>query len=229
MIKILIADDHIIIRKGLKQILSEDPSLIVAGEAANGHEVMEKLKAKHWDVIVLDSSLPDRSVLEILKQIKSHHPKIPIVVFTMNSEEHYAVRVLKAGASGFITKDAPPDQLISAIQKVARGGRYVSPAFAERLAFNLVSGVPKPLHETLSDREFQVMCMISSGKTITEIAEQLFLSVKTVSTHRSRILEKMKMKNNAELIIYAIQNGLVNGAVKRSDDETESAIIKQTA
>jgi DNA-binding NarL/FixJ family response regulator len=224
MIRVLIANDHVIIRKGLKQILMEEPPMFAVGEAGNGQEVFDKLKTKRWDVIVLDVSLPDRSVLEVLKRIKVDHPRLPVVVFAMDAGEHYAMRVLRAGASGYLTRDTEPDQLITAIQKVARGERYVSPSFAEKLAFNMVTDSDRPPHELLSDREFQILCMIASGQTITEIAAQLYLSVKTVSTHRSRILEKMKMKNNAELIIYSIRTGLMNGAQPSLESSGKQAV-----
>jgi two-component system, NarL family, invasion response regulator UvrY len=210
MIKIMIVDDHEIVRKGLKQILKEAPHIAVAGEASTGQEAMEKLKKNPFDMLVLDISLPDRSGLEVLKQVRQQYPKIPVLILTMHAEEQYAARVLRAGAAGYMTKEAAPEQLVNAIQKVSRGGRYVSPAFAETLAFDLGADPTKPLHETLSDREYQVMTMLASGKPVKDIAEKLYLSVKTVSTHRSRILEKMRMRNNAELILYAIRNNLVN-------------------
>jgi two-component system, NarL family, invasion response regulator UvrY len=209
MIRILICDDHTIVRKGLKQILSEDPNLVVAGEAASGQECVEKLKKGGWDALVLDISLPDRSGLDVLKQVRSQYPRLPVLMLSMHAEEQYAVRVLRAGASGYLTKEAAPDQLITAIRKISKGGRYVSPTFAEVLAFDLAGDPQKPPHETLSDREFQVMCLLASGKAVKEIAEKLYVSVKTVSTHRARILEKMRMKNNADLILYAVRNRLV--------------------
>lgn len=209
MIRILICDDHTIVRKGLKQILSEDPNLSVTGEAASGQECIETLKKGGWDVLVLDISLPDRSGLDVLKQVKTQYPKLPVLMLSMHAEEQYAVRVLRAGASGYLTKEAAPDQLITAIRKISKGGRYVSPTFAEVLAFDLGGDPQKPLHETLSDREFQVMCLLASGKPVKEIAAKLFVSVKTVSTHRARILDKMRMKNNADLILYAVRNRLV--------------------
>ena len=210
MIKILIADDHPIVREGLKQILHEAPDMVVADEASNGQEVLEKVWKNNYDVVLLDISMPGISGLDILKQLKSHKPELSVLVLTMYPEEQYAVRVLRAGASGYLTKESAPDELINAIRKVSLGRKYVSSSLAEKLAFELEIDSEKPLHETLSDREYEVMCMIASGKTVKEIAEELFLSIKTISTYRSRILEKMKMKSNAELIHYAIKNRLVD-------------------
>lgn len=209
MIKILIADDHAIVRRGLKQILTETADMVVAGEAHNGQELLEKMRSDQWDVVVLDISMPGRGGLDILKQLKSERPKLPVLMLTIHPEDQYAVRVLRAGASGYLTKESAPDHLVEAIRKVARGGKYVSPHLAERLAFNLESISEQPLHEALSDREFQVLRLIASGKTVKEIGEELSLSVKTISTYRTRILEKMKMKNNAEMTHYAIQQKLV--------------------
>lgn len=208
-IRILVADDHAVVREGLKQILSDTPNLVVAGEAGTGQEVLSKLRSGQWDVVVLDISLPDRSGLDVLKQIKSYYPKLPVLVLTMHAEEQYAVRVLRAGASGYLTKESAPEQMAAAVEKVARGGRYVSPSLAEKLAFELPGAGERPLHETLSDREFEVLCMIAAGRRVKEIAEKLCLSVKTVSSHRARILAKMRMKSNAELIQYALRNDLV--------------------
>ena len=210
MIKILIADDHPIVRQGLKQILHEAPNMVVADEASNGQEVLEKVWKNNYDVVLLDISMPGISGLDILKQLKSHKPELSVLVLTVHPEEQYAVRVLRAGASGYLTKESAPDELIKAIRKVSLGRKYVSSSLAEKLAFDLEIDSEKPLHETLSDREYEVMCMIASGKTVKEIAEELFLSIKTISTYRSRILEKMKMKSNAELIHYAIKNRLVD-------------------
>ena len=209
MIKILIADDHPVVRRGLKQIVAEEPNMVVAGEAQNAKEVLELIRKQDWDVVMLDITMPDRSGLEVLKQLKKEYPKLPVLVLSVHSEEQYAVRVLKSGAAGYMTKESAPEELVRAIRKVVAGGKYVSSSLAERLAFDLESE-EEPLHETLSNREFQVMCMIASGKTVKEIADRLFLSVKTASTYRTRILRKMKMKTNAELIYYAIKNRLVD-------------------
>ncbi|MBI3803720.1 MAG: response regulator transcription factor [Nitrospirae bacterium] len=209
MIKILIADDHAIVRRGLKQILTETSDMVVAGEAHDGQEMLDMVRNDQWDVIVLDISMPGRGGLDILKQLKSERPKLPVLMLTIYPEDQYAVRVLRAGASGYLTKESAPDHLVEAIRKVARGGKYISPHLAEKLAFNLESLSEKPPHESLSDREFQVLRLIASGKTVKEIGDELALSVKTISTYRTRILEKMRMKNNAELTHYAIQQKLV--------------------
>jgi DNA-binding NarL/FixJ family response regulator len=210
MINILIADDHTIVRKGLKQILAETPDMVVADEASNGYEVLEKVKKNDFDVLLLDISMPGKSGLDILKELKAEKPKLPVLVLSMYPEEQYAIRVLRAGASGYLTKESAPEELVVAMRKVAQGKKYVSPSLAEKLAFDLEMDTTKPPHEMLSDREYQVLCMIASGKTVGEIAENLLLSAKTISTYRARILEKMKMKNNAELTHYAIQNRLVD-------------------
>jgi two-component system invasion response regulator UvrY len=209
VIKILIADDHRIVREGLKQILAETHDMVVAGEASNTQEVLRRLAENEYDVLLLDISMPGRSGLDILRQLKNDLAKLSVLVLSMYSEEQYALRALKAGASGYMTKESAPDELIEAIRKVSTGRKYISPTVAEKLAFSLESGDERPPQETLSDREFQVMCMIASGKTIKAIADELSLSVKTVSTYRARILEKMKMNNNAELTHFAIQNKLV--------------------
>jgi DNA-binding NarL/FixJ family response regulator/signal transduction histidine kinase len=209
MIKILIVDDHPIVRHGLKQIVSEEPNMVVAGEAQNGKEAIEFIRKQDCDVVMLDITMPDKSGLEVLKQIKKERLKLPVIILSVHSEEQYALRVLKSGAAGYMTKESAPDELVKAIRKVVSGGKYLSSSLAERLAFDLESK-EGPLHETLSNREFQVMCMIASGKTVKEIAYDLFLSVKTVSTYRVRILEKMKMKTNAKLTYYAVKNGLLD-------------------
>ena len=210
MIKVLVADDHPVVREGLKQILAAAQDIEVAAEAEDGHELLEKVREQSFDVVVMDITMPGLMGLDALKQLKSEHPQLPILILSVHPEEQYALRVLRAGASGYLTKGSAPDSLIGAIRKVHRGGNYVSPALAERLADELRGDITKMPHETLSDREYQVMCLIASGKTVTEIADQLALSVKTVSTYRSRILEKMKMKTNAELTHYAIEHKLVD-------------------
>ncbi len=210
MIKILIVDDHPIVRKGLKQLLEEAKDIFVADEAVCGREVLEKVKKNDYDVILLDISLPDISGLEILKELKLEKPEINILILSMHSEEQYAVRTLRSGASGYLTKEKLPEELIMAIRRVAGGKKYISPSIAELLAFNLEDGTKKAAHEILSDREFRVMCMIAAGKTLKDIGEELSLSIKTISTYRSRILTKMNMKNNSEIIRYAIENKLVS-------------------
>ena len=210
MIKILIADDHAIVREGLKQIVADTSDMIVTAEASDGHEVLALLSKNNYDVVVLDMAMPGLTGLDILKQIRRETPKLPVLILSVHPEEQYAVRSLKAGASGYLTKESAPDELITAIRKVSMGGKYIPSSLAEKLAFELEVDAEKPPHKTLSDREFQVMCMIAKGRTIKNIAEELFLSPKTVSTYRSRILEKMKMKSNEELTHYARNNHLVN-------------------
>jgi len=210
MIRIIIADDHPIVRAGMKQIISEASDLMVADEASDGHKLLNKIKKENFDVVILDITMPHMDGLDVLKQLKIEKPKLPVIILSIHPESQYALRVLKAGASGYVTKTSAPDELINAIRKVYRGGKYISPSIAEKLAFQLDANFEEMPHEALSDREYQVLCMLASGKTVTEIAEELALSVKTISTYRSRILEKMKMKNSAELMHYAIQNQLVD-------------------
>jgi DNA-binding NarL/FixJ family response regulator len=209
MIRALIADDHAVVRQGLRQILLETSDMVVTGEAANGPEALERARAGGYDVIVLDITMPGRSGFEVLKELRLEDPELPVLVLSMHSEEQFAVRLLKAGASGYLNKESAPEELVKAIRKVVSGGRYVSPRLAEKLAFEIDSGSDKLLHETLSDREFQVMRMMASGQTVKEIAAELALSVKTISTYRARILDKMNLHTNAELIHYAIQNQLI--------------------
>lgn len=209
MIKILIADDHPYIREGLKKIISKEPGMTVVDEASNGQEALNKAWEKDYDVVLLDISMHGMSGLDVLKQLKKQKPKLAILILTMHPEEEYAVRVLKLGASGYLIKESAPDELIRAIKKVSEGGKYVSSSVAERLAFEIGADYSKPLHEALADREYQVMCMIGKGKTARKIAEELSLSVATVATYRSRILEKMMMKTSSEIIYYAVKNNLI--------------------
>jgi len=207
--KILIADDHVIIREGLKQIVAETSDMAVVGEASSGHQVLNKVRKNDYDIVVLDITMPGRSGLDVLKKLRKQRPELPVLVLTIHPEEQYAVRVLRAGASGYLTKESAPDELITAIRKISQGKKYVTSTLVEKLVSDLNVDTEKPLHNALSDREFEVMCMIGAGKGVKEIAEELFLSEKTISTYRSRILEKMGMKNNAELIRFAIKHGLV--------------------
>ncbi|MEK6657320.1 MAG: response regulator transcription factor [Nitrospirota bacterium] len=209
MIKILIADDHAIVRKGLKQILADAADIASIDEASSGQEALKKARENNYNVVLLDISMPDMSGVDVLKQLKTEKPRLPVLILTMHPEDQYAVRILKAGASGYLTKESAPDELISAIQKVSQGGRYISPSLAEKLACDLDSTAIQPLHEGLSDREYQIMTMLASGKSTKEIAHELSLGMPTVSTYRFRILLKMKLKNNAELISYAIKNNLL--------------------
>lgn len=210
MIKILIADDHAIVREGLKQILAEIPDMLVAGEAATGQEVLAQVRKEDWDLVLLDIAMPGRDGLETLKLLKLEKPKLPVLVLSIYPEEQYAVRLLKAGAAGYLTKESAPDELIAAIRKVSQKGKYISPSLAEKLAFYLEADVEKPVHELLSDREHKVMLLIASGKTVTEIADEMCLSIKTISTYRTRALNKMGLKNNAEFTYYALKHGLVD-------------------
>lgn len=210
MIRILIADDHPIVRAGLKQILSDADDIEVATEAGDGHEFLKQVRKDGCDVVLLDLAMPGLTGLDALKQIKAEKPGLPILVLSVHPEQEYGIRVLKAGAAGYLMKSAAPDQLVEAIRKVFRGGRYVSPALAEKMAFGLQTGASGLPHETLSDREHQVLCMIASGKTVKEIASELSLSEKTISTYRTRILEKMNMKSNAELTHYGIKYNLAD-------------------
>ena len=206
--RVLIVDDHPVLRAGLRQVLTESDMKVFVGEATNGQELLAKVREQSWDVVVLDISLPDRSGLDLLKQLKSYYPDLPVVVLTMHAEEQYAIRVLRAGASGYLTKDSPPEEMAAAVLKVSEGGRYVSASLAERLVFD-IGGMRERPHEILSDREFQVFCMLASGERIKDIAAKLCLSVKTVSSHRARILTKMRMKNNAQLVQYALEHNLI--------------------
>ena len=209
MIKVLIADDHPIVRQGLRQILANTPDMEVAGEAANAQETLEQVRARGWDVLVLDITMPDRSGFDILKELKHEQPHLPVLVLSIHAEEQFAVRVLKAGASGYLTKENAPAELVKAIRHVVGGGKYISSSLAETLVAGLDASSDRPRHKALSDREFQVMQMMAGGKTLTEIAAELSLSAKTVSTYRARLLEKMDLKTNAEIIRYAIENGLI--------------------
>lgn len=210
MLRILIADDHPVFRQGLRQILNEASDMALTDEVSDGLEVPSRVRAGCCDVVLLDISLPGRNGIDILKQLKREQPGLPVLMLTMHPEEQYAIRTLKSGASGYLTKESTPDELITAIRKVAAGGKYVSSSLAETLAFELGRMNEKPPHETLSDREYQIMLLIASGKMVTQIARELSLSTKTISTYRSRILEKMRMKNNAELTYYAIKNQLLD-------------------
>jgi DNA-binding NarL/FixJ family response regulator len=208
MYTILIADDHPIVRRGLKQILEETRFVLNVEEASTGQEALEKAKRGKFDIVLLDISMPGMSGLEVLEELKKMKPSLPVLMLSIYPEEDYALRALKAGASGYLTKKSAPDELIIAIKKLSRGERYISPSFAEYLASHLTDDKKKPLHENLSNREFQVMRMIVSGKSLKEIAGEMNLSPKTISTFRTRILQKMHLKSNAELIQYAFKNSL---------------------
>ena len=207
--KILIADDHTIVRKGIKQILMEEFIEAVIEEVADGNEMLHKIRSEKFDIVISDISMPGRSGLESLKQVKEEFPKLPVLILSMHSEDQYAIRVLKAGASGYLTKDSAPEELVKAIKQILNTGRYISPAVADKLAENINQNSTEELHESLSDREFEVLKMIGSGKTVSEIAQILSLSVNTISTYRVRILEKTKLHSNSEVMHYVLENKLI--------------------
>ena len=209
MIRLLIADDHAIVREGLKQIVAQTSDINVVGEATNAAEVLSKLRTTKLYLLLLDISMPGRSGLDVLIEVRRDYPDLPVLILSLHAEDQYAVRSLKAGAAGYLTKESAPDQLIAAIRKASSGGKYISSQLAERLALNLVADKGVPPHELLSNREFQVFRNLALGKTVTEIADELSLSVKTISTNRTRLLEKMEMKTNAEITQYALQHNLI--------------------
>ena len=209
-IEILIADDHAIIRDGLKQIFSDTDDIVVAGEAANGHEVMARVRSRDWDALVLDMSMPGKNGFDLIRQIKTEKPALPILILSMHGEEQYALRALRAGASGYLTKESDAELLAAVIRKVVAGGVYVSAELAEQMARERMPNAERKPHTLLSEREYQVFLMIVAGQGLTTIADLLSLSVKTVSTHKTRILQKMGMSNATELVRYAIANGLVD-------------------
>ncbi|HBA83962.1 MAG TPA: DNA-binding response regulator [Verrucomicrobia bacterium] len=210
MIRVLIVDDHPIFRQGLKQVLSDDPGIVVAGEAGNGREALQLMRSQSYDVVTLDISIPDIGGMDILKQIKSERSDLKLLMLSIYPEEQFAIRALKAGASGYLTKNSVPDELVTAIQKVAAGSTYVTASLAQKLAFDVQDRTAaKQPHESLSDREFEILRLLGRGLTVSEIADRLRLSVKTVSTHRAHILTKMHLDNNAQLIKYAIDRQLV--------------------
>ena len=207
--KVLIADDHPVVRHGLKQILAADPEMVVVGEAKNGGEVLELARKLEWDVAILDYSMPGRSGLELLSELKREFPQRPVLILSMHPEELHARRVLKAGGAGYMNKESAGEELVAAIRKVVGGGRYVSASLAEKLAVELAPDAQKPPHETLSDREYRVMWLLASGKPIKQIAKEMFLSPSTISTYRIRILRKLGLASNAELVHYAIKHQLI--------------------
>lgn len=209
MIKILIADDHAIVREGLKQIVAEESDMKVTGEAANASELFELLDKDSWEIVVLDINMPGKSGLEALKDMKTRNIKVPVLILSMFSEDQYGLRAIKAGAAGYLKKVSAPTELVSAIRKIVGGGKYINPTLAEKLADNVDVNNKKALHQNLSDREYQIMCFISLGKSAEEIAEELVISIHTVYSYRNRILEKMHLKSNVELTQYAIQNKLI--------------------
>jgi two-component system, NarL family, invasion response regulator UvrY len=207
--RILIADDHAVVRRGLKHVLADAFKKAVFGEAANSQEALERVWKEPWDVVILDLTMPGRSGLDVLKEMKRARPKLPVLILSMHPEDQFAVRLLKAGAAGYMTKETAPGELVGAVNKAVAGGRYVSLPLAEKLASLIVRDENAAPHESLSDREFLILRLIASGKPVSAIARELSLSVKTVSTYRARLLEKMHMDNNSELVHYAFQNQLV--------------------
>jgi two-component system, NarL family, invasion response regulator UvrY len=207
--KILLADDHALVRQGLKLILADHFKNTVFGEARNAHEALARASKDTWDVVVLDITMPGRSGLDVLREIKRLRPKLPVLILSMHPEDQFAVRMLKSGAAGYLTKESAGEELAGAIRKVIAGGRYISPSLAERMASYLDMDVLKAPHERLSDREYLILRMIASGKQVSQIARELSLSVKTISTYRARVLQKTDLKNNAELTRYAVERGLV--------------------
>ena len=207
MLRILIADDHPIVRRGLMQILSDEADIAIVEEAQNAREVLELVRQQNWDAVVLDITMPGRGGLDTLKELKRLHPELPVLMLSMHPEDQYALRAFKEGAAGYMTKESAPEELVKAIRKITKGVKYVSETLAEKMVSFL--GAEPPSQDNLSAREYQVMLMLVSGKTLSEIADEISLSVKTVSTYKTRILEKMKMQNNAEITYYAIKNGLV--------------------
>lgn len=209
-LRILIADDHPVVRRGLKEILADAPEIAEIGEAEHPQQILDSAQAGQWDVVILDLGLPGRGGIDVLRELQQLKPKLPVLILSMQPEDQYAVRALRAGAAGYLTKDAAPEHLLEAIRKVSDGGRYVTAAVAEQLAGQLTIDPARPLHDTLSDREYEVLKLIGSGATVGAIADRLSLSTKTVSTYRARLLEKMHLKNNAELMQYAIRHRLVD-------------------
>jgi DNA-binding NarL/FixJ family response regulator len=209
MIRIVIADDHAVVRRGLKEILADESDMEIGAEASTAHELLDLVRTRPWDAVVLDISLPGRSGLEVLAELKQERPTLPVLVHTMHPEDQFAMRALRAGAAGYLTKDSAPTELVKALRKIVAGGKYVSASLAETLAASMDANAVEAPHQALSEREFEVFRLLASGKTVSQIADELSLSVKTISTYRSRILKKMQMKNNAELMRYALHHRVV--------------------
>lgn len=210
MIRILVVDDHAIVRMGLRQLVSETDDMVVIGEAADGHQALELARSVTWDVMLLDLAMPGRGGIDALRQVKREFPLLPVLILSIYPEDQYAIRAIKDGASGYLTKDSAPEELLAAIRTLAEGRKHIGAKLAEKLADYLESEDSQRRHEQLSDREFQVMVMLASGKAVSEIANELALSVKTISTHRTRLLRKMGLSTNAEITYYAVKSGLVD-------------------
>lgn len=209
MIRILVVDDHTVVHEGVKRIVADASDMCVAGEAKNVQEALDLIERAEWDIVLLDLALPGRNGLEVLQCLKRTHPKLPVLVFSAYPEDQYAMRAFKVGAAGYLTKSSLPEELVQAVRKVMRGGCYASASLAEHLVLALNEKTDQPLHECLSDREYQVLCLLAMGKKVTAIAAELRLSAKTISTYRARILDKMNLQTTGELIHYAVQQGLV--------------------
>jgi len=225
MISVLVADDHPLFREGVKQILAETSDIIVVDEASNGREILAKLGQDHYDVILLDIAMPGESGVEVLKHIKSIKPDQAVLILSMYPEKQYALQILRLGASGYLTKESTPDQLVTAFRRVVAGGRYISPELGEELALRVGKGFKAPRHEQLSDREHQVLVMIASGKILKEIADELSLSVRTVGTYRARVLEKMNMKTNVELSHYVTEHEHVKEGIQSSPSSSDTLTL----
>lgn len=210
MIRVVVADDHSVVRRGVRQILREEFDAVEVGEAGDSRELEGLLRQGPWDLLILDITLPGKTGLEVLQEIKRSYPGLKVLILSMHPEDQFAIRMLRAGAAGYLTKERAPEELVSAVKRVLSGRRYLTESLAETLAGYVEANEKVPPHSALSDREFQVLCMLASGKSLSEMAEELDLSVKTISTYRTRILEKMNMRTNAELIHYAVKNGLVD-------------------
>jgi DNA-binding NarL/FixJ family response regulator len=211
MTRVVVADDHTLLREGLKQLLRADGDIEVVGEAADGQAVLQQVRSAEFDVLLLDMSMPGKSGIELIKQVKSERPRLRVLVLSMHEEQQYAVRAIRAGASGYLTKESAPAQLLTAIRKVAAGGAFISAEVAEQLALGAMPGAERPPHELLSDREYQVLQRLVAGQSVTDIAGELNLSSKTVSTHKARLMEKLGVSNSADLIRYAMRHGLGEG------------------
>ena len=224
MFKIMIADDHAVVRRGLRQIINDEPDFEVVGEAVNGQEVLSMIEENNCDVLVLDITMPDKNGLVVLQETKALHPQLPVLILSMHPEDQFAMRALKLGASGYLTKESAPEELVGAIRKVISGAKYISSTLADQLVAEIGAPEPRPMPERLSEREFQVLRQIAQGRTIGQIAETMALSVKTISTYRTRLLLKMKMKTNAELVRYAVQHGLVDFSGSTSFDSLRETL-----
>ncbi len=231
MTRILIVDDHAIVRKGLRQILAETTDMVVADEATDGQEAIEKVLQDNFDVVILDVTMRGKSGIDALTEIRRHRPALPVLMLSIHPEEQYAVRTLKAGASGYLTKDSAPTELVAAIRKVSVGRKYVTATLAEKLAGDLAIEHDRALHEVLSDREYQIMLLFAAGRTAEEVADETYLSRKTISTYRTRILRKMRMRTNSELTRYAMANGLIDAGwgTPTAEKKTKKKAKKKSA